>query len=72
MIGQADGPMAGGLAPTEAWRKGDRIIDRHPIPAGLRPAAFRVGLYDLESGERATVEWGGKKPEDRSVLLPAP
>ncbi len=72
MIGQADGPMAGGLAPTDAWRPGDRIIDRHPIPAGIRPAAFRIGLYDLESGERATVEWNGKQPEDRSVLLPAP
>ncbi len=72
MIGQADGPMAGGLAPTEAWREGDGVIDRHPLPADLRPAAFRVGLYDLESGERATVEWGGKRPEDRSVILPAP
>lgn len=72
MIGQADGPVAGGLAPADAWRPGDRIIDRHPIPAGIRPAAFRIGLYDLETGERAAVEWNGKQPEDRSVILPAP
>ncbi|WP_376791319.1 hypothetical protein [Thermoflexus sp.] len=71
LIGQADGPMAGGLAPTDAWRRGDRVIDRHPLPVGIRPAAFRVGLYDLNSGERAVVEWEGELPADRSVLLPA-
>ncbi len=71
MIGQADGPMAGGLAPTDAWRRGDQVLDRHPIPTGIQPAAFRVGLYDLESGERAEVRWGEEKPKDRSVVLPA-
>jgi len=71
MIGQADGPMAGGLAPTDAWRRGDQVLDRHPIPTGIQPAAFRVGLYDLESGERAEIRWGEEKPKDRSVVLPA-
>ncbi len=69
-IGQADGPMAGGLAPTEAWRAGDQVLDAHPLPEGAQPAFFRVGLYDLQSGERALVEWGSSTPADRSVLIP--
>ncbi len=71
-IGQADGPMAGGLAPTEAWRAGDQILDPHPLPEGARPAFFRIGLYDLQSGERAFVEWEPHPPADRSVLIPPP
>ncbi|MCS7251655.1 MAG: hypothetical protein NZ572_04365 [Thermoflexus sp.] len=72
MIGQADGPMADGLAPTDAWRRGDRVIDRRPLPAGLQPVAFRVGLYDLESGKRPIVEWKGELVEDGSIILPVP
>lgn len=69
MIGQADGPMANGLAPTEAWRPGDRVLDQRPFPRGIQPTAARVGLYDLASGERAAVEWGEWIPADRSIIL---
>lgn len=72
LLGQADGPMAGGLAPTEAWRTGDWVIDRRPLPPGIRPAALRLGLYDWTSGERATVEWGTLRPPDRYVVLATP
>ncbi|MBO9361420.1 MAG: hypothetical protein J7452_04385 [Thermoflexus sp.] len=71
LLGQADGPMAGGLAPTDAWRTGDWVIDRRPLPKEVQPAALRLGLYDLTSGERATVEWEGLRPPDRYVVLPA-
>ena len=72
LLGQADGPMAGGLAPTEAWRTGDWVIDHRPLPPGIRPAALRLGLYDWTSGERATVEWGTLRPPDRYVVLATP
>lgn len=71
LIGQADGPMGEGLAPTDAWQAGDRIVDRHRLPSGVHPTAFRVGLYDLSSGERAPVVQAGAPPAD-SVLLPGP
>lgn len=70
LLGQADGPMAEGLAPTEAWQAGDQVIDRHQLPRGLTPSALRIGLYDLTTGERAAVTWQGSAPPDRSVVLP--
>lgn len=74
LIAQADGPPAGGDAPTDDWRAGDRIVDTVviglPADAGVAGAPVRiaVGLYDPADGARlAAVDAGGRPLPDAAV-----
>ncbi len=63
LIAQHDGIPAAGTRPTDTWRPGEEICDRHGLllPAnGAGPGEVRivVGLYDPQSGERARLPDG--------------
>jgi hypothetical protein len=68
-IAQQDTRPCSGDCPTDAWRPGDLIVDRHEIslPADTAGRARRLalGLYLLESGERVRI-YG---EEDRTVYV---
>ena len=61
LVGQHDGPPAGGTQPTAGWLPGEIITDLHVM--GFResyagPARIEVGLYDSATMERVTIEGG--------------
>jgi len=68
LIGQHDGPPAGGTRPTSTWTTGETIVDVHPMvfaDAGYTGlATIAIGLYDPAVG-RVPVDTGGD-----SVVLP--
>jgi hypothetical protein len=75
-IAQRDTRPCDGECPSDSWKPGEIIMDRHQLTwtqepgadaAGARsqPAKLAVGLYLLESGDRAIVV--GR--EDRTVFL---
>jgi 4-amino-4-deoxy-L-arabinose transferase-like glycosyltransferase len=62
LVGQHDGPPAGGARPTPGWLPGEFIVDRHAIAfreAYTGPARVAVGLYDPTSMDRVAIEGGG-------------
>jgi hypothetical protein len=62
-IAQRDSQPCDGACSTSAWAPGEIIFDRHqlPLPAGAAsdPLRLALGLYLLDSGERAAVANGG-------------
>jgi len=73
-IAQRDTRPCDGECPTNTWQPGEVIMDRHRLEwaqeagPGAQPARLAVGLYLLESGDRAAVV--GR--EDRTVFLDVP
>jgi hypothetical protein len=71
-IAQRDTRPCDGECPTDAWQPGQIVSDRHqlalPPEAPPGPYQVAVGLYLLESGERAAVV--GR--EDRTVYFDVP
>lgn len=71
-IAQADRRPCNGECPTQSWRPGEIIVDRHQLgwgpemPAG--PYQLAIGLYLLDSGQRARVV--GR--QEGAVLLDVP
>jgi len=59
ILGQHDGPPAGGVLPTTLWRAGDRVVDLHEVTlqAPYNPQTERiiVGLYNLATMVRLPV-----------------
>ncbi|MBN1953734.1 MAG: glycosyltransferase family 39 protein [Anaerolineae bacterium] len=69
LVGQHDGPPAGGGRPTTGWLPGEIIVDPHVLTfreAYTGSARVEVGLYDPASMVRVVVEGGAD-----FVLLPA-
>lgn len=69
LVGQHDGPPAGGARPTAGWLPGEIIVDEHSMTfrepyAG--PARIEVGLYDPLTMARVPLPNG-----QDSLLLPA-
>ncbi len=73
-IGQHDGPVASGYYPTDVWRPGDLVADRHlidQVPAGHGPLQVVIGLYDYRTMERLDiVADDGRPSEINQVVLP--
>jgi hypothetical protein len=75
-IAQHDTRPCGGECPSDTWQPGEVIMDRYRLEwtqetgtgVQLQPAKLAVGLYLLESGDRAAVV--GR--EDRTVFLDVP
>jgi len=68
LVGQHDGPPAGGTRPTPGWIPGEVIADWHEMTfreAYTGPARVEVGLYDPVTGKRVPAEGG-----ETFVLLP--
>jgi hypothetical protein len=66
---QRDSQPCDGGCPTSTWQAGQIYLDRHPLdlPADARPGPYRlaIGLYLVDSGDRAAVV--GR--DDRTVYL---
>lgn len=68
LIEQGDGPPLDGNYPTNFWRKGQTLADRHWLPANPDLAAVAIGLYG-ETGRLPVIQNGQRVPDDR-LLLP--
>jgi hypothetical protein len=72
--GQHDGPPAGGLKPTDRWRAGEVVADRHILtfdPA-TPPGKYRlvVGMYDPITLVRLpALDQNGQRWPDDSIFL---
>jgi len=62
LVGQHDGPPAGGRRPTTGWIAGEIITDIHAMqfraPGYTGPALVEVGLYDPATGARVVADDG--------------
>jgi hypothetical protein len=71
-IAQRDSRPCDGACPTNTWQPGEIVVDRHPLalPPGASAPPYRlaVGLYLLDSGQRAAVV--GR--DDGTVFLDVP
>jgi hypothetical protein len=71
-VAQRDSQPCDGGCPTSSWQPGQIFLDRHnlDLPADAAPGPYRlaVGLYLVESGDRAAVV--GR--DDRTVYLDVP
>jgi hypothetical protein len=69
---QLDTRPCAGECPTDTWQPGDIIVDRYQVtlPPEAPPGPYRLalGLYLLDSGERASVL--GR--DDQTVYLDVP
>ena len=72
-VAQQDGEPGGGLAPTNAWPVGTTIADNHGVlmPADLPPGKYQlmIGLYDLFTGTRQSIQLLGAAQGDRLALM---
>lgn len=74
LIGQHDGPPAWGYYPTDEWRVGDIVRDRHIIPLRVpyddSTCRLLVGLYRLETLQRLNLlDASGKPTQESGVIL---
>ena len=70
-VAQRDTRPCDGACPTDTWLPGAILVDRYELslpPAAPEPDRLAVGLYVLESGERAAVV--GR--DDKTVYLDVP
>jgi len=71
-IAQRDSHPCDGECPTAGWQPGEIVVDRHrlhlPLDAPPGPYRLAVGLYLLDTGERASVVGG----DDGMVVLDVP
>lgn len=71
-VAQRDSRPCNGDCATNTWQPGEIVLDRYrlDLPAGAVPGPYRLalGLYLLESGERAAVV----ARDDRTVFLDVP
>jgi hypothetical protein len=71
LVGQGDGLPADGSRPTDTWLPGEVIADRHQLPLVSEASAFRVGLYDLATGDRVSAaDCDGRPLPDNGLALP--
>lgn len=73
VVADADSPPNRGLYPTDRWKPGEPVRDRHTltVPAGIEPGAYAVeiGMYRPATGERLFVNDGAGRT-DKLVLVP--
>jgi len=71
-VAQHDSRPCDGACPTGAWQPGEIVADRHTLSLGTvaPPGPYRlaVGLYLLDSGERAAIL--GR--DDETVFIDVP
>ena len=76
MLGQHDGPPAGGALPTRFWRPGDQVVDVHEVDlsAPYDPQSDRVivGLYDPATVTRLRVVASRTPAPDSAITIPGP
>jgi len=73
VVTDADSPPFSGLYPTDRWRAGESLRDRHmlTIPGNLAPGkyAIEIGMYLPPNGNRLLLDTGSGR-EDKLILAP--
>ncbi len=61
LVAGNDGQPFGGVYPTSFWSPGETLADAHPWQLNVLPGTYeiRVGLYQLETGQRLPLATGG-------------
>lgn len=76
LLGQHDGPPAGGALPCTLWRPGDQVVDVHEVDlsAPFDPKTDRViaGLYDPATVTRLRVVDSRAPAPENAVTVAAP
>jgi len=76
MLGQHDGPPAGGTLPTSCWRPGDQVVDVHQVDLSVpyNPESDRVvvGLYDPATVTRLHVVASWMPAPDDAIAIQTP
>ncbi len=71
-IVQADAPPTHNAYPTSWWAPGEVIADVHALPTTTGTVALRLGLYQLDSGQRLTITESNLPGQDNSVEIRLP
>jgi hypothetical protein len=72
IIAQADAPPTNNAYPTSWWSPGETIADIHSLPPRSDVVPLRLGLYDLNSGQRLTIIESTLPTQDNSVEVALP
>jgi hypothetical protein len=72
VIAQADAPPTRNAYPTSWWSPGEVIADTHTLPFQPNTTTFRLGLYQLASGQRLTIAESTLPTQDNSVEITLP
>ena len=72
LVAQTDAEPVGNLLPTDRWKPGEVVVDRHGVllPEDLPPGEYTLiaGLYHLGTGERLPVTVAGGEVADHLLL----
>jgi len=69
VIDGIDAPPTNNVYPTSWWATGETIADHRPLSLPPEAIALRLGLYDLETGQRLPVVTSVLPSEDDGVIL---
>jgi hypothetical protein len=72
IIAQADAPPTQNAYPTSWWAPGEIIADRRALPEAVGVAALRLGLYQLDTGQRLPITRADRPTVDNAVELRLP
>ncbi len=72
ILAQADAPPTNNAYPTSWWAPGEVIADHHLLPAVPEAKTIRLGLYDLNSGQRVRISDSTLPGQDDSVEIILP
>jgi hypothetical protein len=72
VIAQADAPPTNNTYPTSWWAPGEVIADRHSLPNLSEIVTVRLGLYQLDSGQRLPVVDSTLPYQDDAVEIRLP
>lgn len=72
LVAQHDAEPVAGFAPTDAWQRGQIVVDRHgiPLPATLAPGRYTLiaAMYHVATGERLPATLDGAAIGDHLTL----
>ncbi len=69
LVESGDAPPFGGNFPSYFWRDGQRLIDRHQLPANSDIETIAIGLYTRDSIERLAVTQAGEAIANNQIIL---
>ncbi len=75
VVGQADTELGGGSHPTALWHRNELVFESAALPQNVlvsRAYQIRIGLYDLNSGNRAHVNDDHNQPIGDSIVIELP
>ena len=72
VIGQADGPPTNNAYPTSWWTPGETVADPRLLPNSSDLTTLRLGLYQLDSGDRLIITQSNLPHQDNALEITLP